>query len=114
MPNMTISAILCLIGAVYGVYVIIRHLKVFSGSVNTSIKHFIPVALGTLSWMSAAYTFYSMGIDSEVDAPRVFMLISWCIFASRYKGTYTSCKINSRLRKRKKVVVKSNINKEIA
>lgn len=77
----TISVVLCLIGAVYGLVVLIRDLRVFKCS-PTCIAHALPILLGTLAWASAAYTFYVAGIDSPIDLPRIFMIISWCWLSS--------------------------------
>lgn len=96
MPSITISVILCAIGALYGMYVLVRDLRVIKRNIATQVKYALPVILGTLAWTSATYTFYITGIDSKVDAARVFMLCSWCIMASQYRQKYRPCKRSKR------------------
>lgn len=92
MPNnITISVILCAIGAMYGMYILIRHLKIVRTDVKTSIVYAFPVAAGTLAWSSATYTFYTMSIDSEIDIARIMMLISWCMLVNQYRNKYAPC-----------------------
>ncbi len=91
MAVMTSSAILCAIGAAYGLYVLVKHLKIIKDDVATEMKYAFPIICGTLAWSSAAYTFYSMGITSYIDAPRVLMLVSWCMLAGQYRQKYRSC-----------------------
>lgn len=91
MAAMTSSAILCAIGAAYGLYVLVKHLKIIKDDVSTEMKYAFPIICGTLAWISAAFTFYSMGIASHIDAPRVLMLISWCTLAGQYRQKYKSC-----------------------
>lgn len=92
MPMITISVILCAVGTIYGIYVLIRDLRITKKDISTQAKYALPILLGTLAWASATYTFYTMGIDSKVDAARVSMLLSWCIMASQYRGKYKPCK----------------------
>lgn len=91
MAAMTSSAILCAIGAAYGLYVLVKHLKVIKDDVATGMKYAFPIICGTLAWISAAFTFYSMGITSYIDVPRVLMLVSWCMLAGQYRQKYKSC-----------------------
>ena len=91
MAAMTVSSMLCVVGALYGIYVLIKHLKAIRQDVATQMKYAFPIICGTLAWTSAAYTFYSMGIASHIDAPRVLMLISWCMLAGQYRQKYLSC-----------------------
>lgn len=91
MAAITISSVLCAVGAAYGMYVLIKYLKVIRRDVATDIKYAFPIIMGVLAWTSAAYTFYTMSIDSEVDVARIFMLISWCMLAGQYRQKYRSC-----------------------
>ncbi len=91
MAAITSSSILCTIGAVYGVYVLIKHLKVIKHDVPTEMRYAFPIICGTLAWISAAFTFYSIGVGSPIDIPRVAMLISWCMLAGQYRQKYKSC-----------------------
>lgn len=91
MAAMTSSSILCAIGAAYGLYVLVKHLKVIKRDVATEMKYAFPIIFGTLAWASAAYTFYSMGFVSPIDAPRILMLVSWCMLAGQYRQKYRSC-----------------------
>lgn len=91
MAAITISSVLCAIGAAYGLFILVKHLKVVRRDVATEIKYAFPIICGTLAWASASYTFYSMGINSYVDVPRIFMLVSWCILAGQYRQKYKRC-----------------------
>lgn len=92
MAVMTFSSTLCAIGAAYGIYVLVCHLKAIRDDVSTQMKYAFPIICGTLAWTSAAYTFYSIGYSSPIDVPRILMLISWCILAGQYRQKYKSCR----------------------
>lgn len=92
MAAITSSSILCAIGAAYGLYVLIKHLKVIKRDVPTEMRYAFPIICGTLAWISAGYTFYAMGISSHIDVPRVAMLVSWCMLAGQYRQKYKHCK----------------------
>ena len=91
MAAMTFSSFLCAIGAAYGMYVLVCHLKAIRGDVATQMKYAFPIICGTLAWTSAAYTFYTIGYNSPIDVPRILMLVSWCILAGQYRQKYKSC-----------------------
>lgn len=91
MSQITTSAVLCAIGALYGMFVLIKHLKVTSRNVSTRIIYAFPIICGTLAWASASYTFYVTGVDSRIDVQRVLMLVSWCMLARQYRQKYKRC-----------------------
>ena len=91
MAAITTSSVLCAIGAIYGMFVLVKHLKVVRRDVSTRIIYAFPIICGTLAWSSAAYTFYVTGIDSHIDVPRIFILISWCMIAGQYRQKYRRC-----------------------
>lgn len=100
MAAITVSSALCAVGAIYGIYILVKHLKAIRDDVATQIKYAFPIICGTLAWTSAAYTFYSLGIKSPIDAPRILMLVSWFMLAGQYRQKYKSC--GKRKPKRKK------------
>lgn len=91
MSAMTVSSALCAVGALYGAYILVKHLKAIRDDVATQIKYAFPIICGTLAWTSAAYMFYSIGYNSPIDVPRILMLISWCMLAGQYRQKYKSC-----------------------
>ncbi|MGA6101746.1 hypothetical protein ACPESL_06135 [Psychrobacter pocilloporae] len=91
MPTITTSAVLCAIGALYGMFVLIKHLKVARRNVSTRVIYAFPVICGTLAWASASYTFYVTGVDSRIDVQRILMIVSWCMLARQYRQKYRSC-----------------------
>lgn len=91
MSAVTISLIMCGMGMVYGVYILIRHLKLTRDDVATEIKCALPIIIGVLAWGSAIYTFYAKGMDSPIDMPRLLMVVSWCWLSSQYRQKYKSC-----------------------
>lgn len=91
MSAITISLVFCFIGAVYGVFILIKHLKLTRADVATEIKCALPIIIGVLAWVSAIYTFYEKGMSAPIDMPRLFMLVSWCMLASQYRKKYQRC-----------------------
>lgn len=91
MAAITISSVLCAIGAVYGLFVLVKHLKVVRRDVSTKIIYAFPIICGTLAWASASYTFYITATNSHIDVPRVLMLVSWCMLASQHRQKYKRC-----------------------
>lgn len=88
MAAITSSSILCALGAIYGVYVMVRHLKVARHDVSTGIISSFPIICGTLAWLSASFTFYLEGVTSTINAPLIAMLVSWCILAAQFRQKY--------------------------
>lgn len=91
MVAITSSSIVCAIGALYGIYVMIRHLKIIRHDVSTGMIYAFPIVCGTLAWASAAYSFYAMNMMDHTDAPMIAMLVSWCMLAGQYRKKYAAC-----------------------
>ena len=71
-----ISVILCFIGAMFGVFALVKWFHILKPDVYTNIYNVIPVVVTTIAWMSAAVTFYQTGThDSPIDAQRFFMVL---------------------------------------
>lgn len=88
MVSITSSSILCALGAIYGFYALVKHLKVIKRDVATEMKYAFPIICGTLAWTSAAYTFHSLGIESHINVPLTLMLISWCLIAGQCRARH--------------------------
>ncbi|WP_105245458.1 hypothetical protein [Psychrobacter sp. Marseille-P5312] len=91
MSTITTSVVLCAIGALYGMFVLINHLKVARCDVSTRVIYAFPIICGTLAWASASYTFYVTGADSRIDMQRILMIVSWCMLARQYRQKYKHC-----------------------
>ena len=71
-----ISVILCFMGALFGVFALIKWFCILKPDVYTSIYNVIPIAVTTIAWMSAAVTFYQThAYDSQIDIQRFFMVM---------------------------------------
>ena len=71
-----ISVILCFMGAMFGVFALVKWFHILKPDVYTNIHNVIPVAVTTIAWMSAIVTFYQTGAhDSPIDAQRFFMVL---------------------------------------
>lgn len=83
------SALLCLLGALWGLWVLFTHLKISKANIATRMCHAFPILIGTLAWTSAAFTFAtSPQFDSPIDGQRVMMVISWAMLSSQYRYRY--------------------------
>ena len=70
------SVILCLIGALFGVFALIKWFCILKPNIHTNIYNGIPIAVTTIAWMSAAVTFYQTQThDSPIDIQRFFMVL---------------------------------------
>ena len=70
------SVILCFIGALFGVFALIKWFCILKPDVHTNIYNVIPIAVTTIAWMSAAVTFYqTQAHDSQIDIQRFFMVL---------------------------------------
>ena len=70
------SVILCLIGALFGVFALIKWFCILKPNIHTNIYNVIPIAVTTIAWMSAAVTFYQTQThDSPIDIQRFFMVL---------------------------------------
>ena len=70
------SVILCFMGALFGVFALIKWFCILKPDVYTNIYNVIPIAVTTIAWMSAAVTFYQTSThDSQIDIQRFFMVL---------------------------------------
>ena len=71
-----ISVFLCLIGALFGVFALIKWFCILKPNVHTNIYNVIPVVVTTIAWLSAAVTFYQTETyNSPIDIQRFFMVL---------------------------------------
>ena len=70
------SVILCFMGALFGVFALIKWFFILEHDVYTDIYNVIPIAVTTIAWLSAAVTFYQTSThDSLIDIQRFFMVL---------------------------------------
>lgn len=73
---MIISVILCFLGAMFGIFALVKWFCILKPDVHTNIYNVIPVVVTTIAWLSAAVTFYQTETyDSPIDAQRFFMVL---------------------------------------
>lgn len=71
-----ISVILCFIGALFGVFALIKWFCILKPNVHTNVYNVILIAVTTIAWLSAAVTFYQTSThDSLIDIQRFFMVL---------------------------------------
>ena len=71
-----ISIILCFMGALFGVFALIKWFCILKPNVYTNIYNVIPIVVTTIAWLSAAVTFYQTSThDSPIDTQRFFMVL---------------------------------------
>ena len=71
-----ISVFLCLAGALFGVFALIKWFCILKPNVHTNVYNVIPIAVTTSAWLSAAMTFYQTSThDSPIDIQRFFMVL---------------------------------------
>ncbi len=85
---LTDSTLICIIGSLFGIYVLVRDLRITSKDIATEIKYAFPILLGILAWANAAYVYHITGIDSPIDTSRILMLMSWCTLTTQYRQKY--------------------------
>ena len=70
------SVILCFMGALFGVFALIKWFCILKPNVYTNIYNVIPIVVTTIAWLSAAVTFYQTSThDSPIDTQRFFMVL---------------------------------------
>ena len=70
------SVILCFIGAIFGIFALIKWFCILKPDVYTNIYNVIPIAVTTIAWLSAAVTFYQTETyNSPIDIQRFFMVL---------------------------------------
>ena len=71
-----ISVILCFIGAMFGIFALVKWFCILKPEVYTNIYNVTPIVVTTISWLSAAVTFYQTSThDSPIDIQRFFMVL---------------------------------------
>ena len=70
------SVFLCLLGAFFGVFALIKWFCILKPNVHTNVYNVIPIVVTTIAWLSAAVTFYQTSThDSPIDIQRFFMVM---------------------------------------
>lgn len=70
------SVILCFMGAMFGVFALVKWFCILKPDVHTNIYNVIPVVVTTIAWLSAAVTFYQTQThDSPIDIQRFFIVL---------------------------------------
>ena len=70
------SVILCFMGAMFGIFALIKWFCILKPNVYTNIYNVIPIVVTTISWLSAAVTFYQTETyNSPIDIQRFFMVM---------------------------------------
>ena len=73
-----LSVILCLIAALFGMYALIRWFCILRKDVYTNTLNVLPIMIMTISWLSAAVTFYQTEtFNSPINPQRLFMIVGW-------------------------------------
>ena len=78
-----ISVVLCFMGAIFGVFALIKWFFILDHDVYTDIYNVIPIAITTIAWLSAAVKFYQTSThNSPIDIQRFFMVlgVAWLIW----------------------------------
>ena len=71
-----ISVILCFMGALFGVFALIKWFFILKPHVHTNVYNVILIGVTTIAWLSAAVTFYQTSTyDSPIDIQRFFMVM---------------------------------------
>ena len=71
-----VSVILCFIGAIFGIFSLVKWFCILKRDVSTNVWNVLPVTVTTIAWLSAAVTFYQTNtFDSPIDAQRFFMVL---------------------------------------
>lgn len=74
-----VSAILCGIAGVIGLYVAIRNQRATKWDSGKELCGILPVIIGTLAWVTAAAVFVlaPSELDSKIELQRLMMVVSW-------------------------------------
>ena len=71
-----ISIILCFMGALFGIFALIKWFCILKPNVYTNVYNVIPIVVTTIAWLSAAVTFYQTETyNSPIDIQRFFMVL---------------------------------------
>ena len=78
-----ISVISCFMGALFGVFALIKWFFILKPDVHTNVYNVIPIVVTTIAWLSAAMTFYQTETyNSPIDIQRFFIVLgmAWLIW----------------------------------
>ena len=71
-----ISVALCFMGALFGIFALIKWFCILKPDVHTNIYNVLPIIVTTIAWLSAAVTFYQTEtFNSPIDIQRFFMVL---------------------------------------
>ena len=71
-----ISVFLCFMGALFGIFALIKWFCILKPNVHTNVYNVIPIVITTIAWLSAAVTFYQTETyNSPIDIQRFFMVL---------------------------------------
>lgn len=71
-----ISVILCAAAGIFGLFALIKWFFILKPDVHTNVYNVIPIVVTTISWLSAAVTFYQTETyNSPIDIQRFFMVL---------------------------------------
>ena len=71
-----ISVILCFMGALFGIFALIKWFCILKPNVYTNAYNVIPIVVTTIAWLSAAVTFYQTETyNNPIDIQRFFMML---------------------------------------
>ena len=63
-------------GAMFGIFALVKWFCILKPEVYTNIYNVTPIVVTTISWLSAAVTFYQTSThDSPIDIQRFFMVL---------------------------------------
>ena len=72
----TFSVIMCFMGALFGVFALIKWFSILKPNVHTSVYDAIPIVVTTIAWLSSAVTFYqTQAHDIQIDIQRFFIVL---------------------------------------
>lgn len=108
-----ISVILCLMGAMFGVFALIKWFCILKPNVHTNVYNVIPIVVTTIAWMSAAVTFYQTQThDSPIDAQRFFMVLGVAGLIWRIKVYRVSSHAKDDIIKEQRITINNLIAKQ--
>ena len=79
----TFSVIMCFMGALFGIFALIKWFSVLKPNANTNAYNVIPIVVTTIAWLSSAVTFYQTQAQfSQIDIQRSFIVLGvvWLIW----------------------------------
>ena len=108
-----ISVFLCLMGALFGVFALIKWFCILKPNVHTNVYNVIPIVVTTIAWMSAAVTFYQTSThDSPIDIQRFFMVLGVAGLIWRIKVYRVSSHAKDDIIKEQRIIIDNLIAKQ--